>query len=224
MQSRTAVDRVMRVETAAASSQKWLARFRTAAVPDKMNELGLWLCDAILRRTYNGTYDPAIAFVHPARLTTLIKRTRRQLISRLQTLAFSTPTKTEICRLRSEGWAQHLGAIALSFARDGDVTIVAAVVRAAAHVNLFGGWLDDAEQYLFEQQLPNGAFGLLAAELKKSKIVDPDAVTMRSTVEVLWALAEVAARERRISGEPDFARRLAHSSRAHSRNIINYHV
>ena len=73
MQSRTATDRVMRVETAAASSQKWLERFRTAAVPDKMNELGLWLCDAILRRTYNGTYDPAIAFVHPARLTTLQK-------------------------------------------------------------------------------------------------------------------------------------------------------
>jgi hypothetical protein len=200
MQSRTAVDRVMRAETAAASSQKWLERFRTAAAPNKMNELGLWLCDAILRRTYNGTYDPTTGFVRPPGLTTLIKKTRRRLITTLQALAFSNPTKTEICQLRREGWAQHLGAIALSFARDGDVTIVAAVVRAAAHLNLFGEWLDDAEQYLFEQQLPDGTFGLLAAELKKSKIVEPDPVIMRLTVEVLWAFAEVGARERRISG------------------------
>jgi hypothetical protein len=101
-----------------------------------------------------------------------------------------------------------LGGIALSYARDGDLVVVAALLRVSAHVELQGPWLTEALGHLLDQQHSDGSFGLLAPELALSG--DPGGqprVAHRLTVEVLWALAEVAAARRRTRPPADDRRR-----------------
>jgi hypothetical protein len=79
--------------------------------------------------------------------------------------------------------------VALSYAGSGDLSVVAALVRAAACLGLDGPWLKEALVYLLDQQQSAGCFGLLA--LGPSLISTKDEIaeaSMRLTVEVLWAL------------------------------------
>jgi hypothetical protein len=87
-------------------------------------------------------------------------------------------------------WSKIFGGVALSYAGSGDLSVVAALVRAAACSGLDGPWLAEAMVYLLDQQQPAGCFGLLA--LGTSLTCTEGEITeasMRLTVEVLWALA-----------------------------------
>jgi hypothetical protein len=91
----------------------------------------------------------------------------------------------------SGGWAKMFGGVALSYARIGDLVLVAALVRAAGQLGLSDPWLQEATWYLLEQQRPDGGFGLFAAELAVGdQSVEESDLTLKATVEVLWALAE----------------------------------
>lgn len=88
-------------------------------------------------------------------------------------------------------WTQFLSGIALSYAREGDLSVVAAIVKACAHLNLKGEWISDATNFLLEQQQPEGYFGLFAREFAISHEEQKLNIILPLTVEVLWALAEL---------------------------------
>jgi hypothetical protein len=87
-------------------------------------------------------------------------------------------------------WSKILGGVALSYAGSGDLSVAAALVRAAACSGLDGSWLEEAVVYLLDQQQPAGCFGLLALGASLTSTEDELAeASLRLTVEVLWALA-----------------------------------
>jgi hypothetical protein len=94
-------------------------------------------------------------------------------------------------------WSEAFGGVALSFARTGDPSTTAGLLRTAAQLKLAHPWLDEAERFLLDQQTPEGSFGLFAREVAILGGHDAMVAHLSLTVEILWALAEVsAARER----------------------------
>jgi hypothetical protein len=160
-----------------------------------LHTLALWLCDRIERPEALGTSG------HPPPGGDLLRDpsaflggSRRDLLAFAQSVTLASPPSHPEHLADRRSWTRVLGATALSFARVGDLSAVAAVVRAAARLRLRGPWLDEALAYLLDQQQPEGSFGLLAPELALVRQPrDHSVLSLRLTAEVLWALAEVAA-------------------------------
>jgi hypothetical protein len=136
--------------------------------------------------------DP-IALPSLADFVTMDRGHLRTLLERISLVAMSSSRARASYR---ERWGQCFGGVALSYARMNDASVVAVLVRAAAHLHLRSTWLYEAEEYLLDQQQPEGYFGLLALE---SALLDKGPAAeaiLRLTVEVLWALAETTTLER----------------------------
>ena len=119
---------------------------------------------------------------------------RKEILALTNDISLSSQNTLLNNAVGQKEWAQIFGGIALSFAYFGDISVVAALVRAAASLNLKGTTLLEAQDYLLDQQQPDGTFGLFARELKQlqSETKSTEDVRLRLTVEVLWALAQVA--------------------------------
>ena len=86
------------------------------------------------------------------------------------------------------------GSIALSYAREGDASTTAGLLRASAQLRLAHPWLAEAECYLLDQQAPEGCFGFFARELTVLRSGGPPWMAhLNLSVEILMALAEVTA-------------------------------
>jgi len=95
---------------------------------------------------------------------------------------------------RQAAWSETFGSVALSYARAGDPSTTAALLRASAQLGLEHQWLVKAERFLLDQQTPEGCFGLFARELQMVRSEEPLwKPHLNFSVEVLWALAEVTA-------------------------------
>ncbi|HVO78755.1 MAG TPA: hypothetical protein VMT39_01930 [Candidatus Bathyarchaeia archaeon] len=95
---------------------------------------------------------------------------------------------------RQAVWSETFGGVALSYARAGDPSTTAALLRASAQLGLEHPWLMEAERFLLAQQTPEGCFGLFARELQMVRSEEPPWMPyLNFSVEVLWALAEVTA-------------------------------
>lgn len=98
---------------------------------------------------------------------------------------------------KQEAWSDIFGSVALSYARVGDVSTTAVLLRASAQLGLNHQWLVETARFLLDQQTPEGCFGLFARELK---MVTNDGAPwmphLNLTVEILWALAEVTGLHR----------------------------
>jgi hypothetical protein len=93
---------------------------------------------------------------------------------------------------KRQNWNEVFGSVALSYARAGDPSTTAVLLRTSAQLGLKHPWLVEAERFLLDQQAPEGCFGLFARELA---LVGGEGVPwmahLNLSVEVLWALAEV---------------------------------
>jgi hypothetical protein len=184
----------MSLTTSARRARRWLKATAPSKATAPLRRLGLWLCDRIERPEVAETTDtPSRGWRRLPSPSAILALGRRELLDLAQAIALSSPpTRPDVVGDR-RSWARILGGTALSFARVGDVSAVASLVRAAARLRLRGPWLDEAQAYLLDQQQPDGSFGLLAPELalvRRSR--DRTALAFRVTAEVLWAFAEVA--------------------------------
>lgn len=186
------------LRTAARGAKTWLSVTEPKDETEvALQELGLWLCDQIS--------CPAAQLIRldeePVNWLTLdafVNASRGELLYFLQAVILSARGSWLADLWERELWAQFMGGIALSYARVNDVVVVAALIRAAAHLDISGAWLTDVQRYLLDQQQPDGSFGLLDQEIAVINQKDPKRnVVMRLTVEVLWALAEMSAQRRR---------------------------
>ncbi len=189
---------------AALSAKKWLL---SAADEDQttapLRELGVWLSDRIQFNVPGVTSFEQNSFDLPP-LNSFVTMARDDVLKIVQSISVSVYPTEIVNNSERESWAKFMGGVALSYARSGDVAVVAALVRAAAHLDLEHQWLNDALGYVLDQQQPDGSFGLLALEVA---LLGQDQLThkaiIRLTVEVLWAIAEVSAqRQRQIITEP----------------------
>ncbi len=174
---------------AARSAREWLeAQAPQDDSARALRDLGLLLCDEVVHpriRSMNERQEEQ----HLPPAAELVQMQRRALLDLMQRVTLGEPGAPASV---GEGDARILGALALSYARDGDVSCVAAIVRAAAHASLRDARFEESVDYLVDQQRLDGSFGLLAPEfaaLPGRAARDP---TKRLTVEVLWALAEGA--------------------------------
>jgi hypothetical protein len=196
------------LRAAATKARVWLEHCASEQRRDRLIDLGIWLCAVIHKPYLKGPDVIAVTQnVLPAPLA-LVEMERQELLALAQAVTLSGGSTQKIQVRDRECSARIFGGIALSYARCGDLVAVAAVVRMAASLELQGPWLTAALRHLLDQQQPNGSFGLLAPEL--ALLEDPKSepqVTARLTVEVLWALAEVAVARYKIQN----------SSRRHSK-------
>lgn len=124
---------------------------------------------------------------------------RQELMSLLQGIILDDASGREVDPAREAELRELLAGLAVSYAREGDVSMVAALVRASGQMGFSGPWLDDVVDFLDAQCCPAGAFGLFAIEADQLKlssegILDGSAL-LRTTVEVLWAFAAVFGEE-----------------------------
>jgi len=159
-----------------------------------MRELGLLLAKRIEERKSGPLVQGERSGFNPA-LFDLLFLERQELTRLLQGISLDDEPGREVDPARRLELCELLAGLAVSYARDGDVSIVATLVRALGQMGFSGPWLDDAVDFLEAQSCPAGAFGLLAIEadqlkLKSEGILDGSGL-LRTTVEVLWAFAAV---------------------------------
>ncbi|WP_347553106.1 hypothetical protein ABFG93_21245 (plasmid) [Pseudalkalibacillus hwajinpoensis] len=183
-----------RLKKAAERAQQWLQNVNAEdSQYVAMSEIGLWFCERIY-------LDKSVLMEDKSRkvnLTSpisLIEMDRKEILALTKDISLSSQNILPDNIEGKQEWAQIFGGIALSFAHYGDISVVAALVRAAASLNLNGTLLLEAQDYLLDQQQPDGTFGLLDREVKQlqSETKSNEDVRLGLTVEVLWALAQVA--------------------------------
>lgn len=182
--------------TATSRADDWLRRTPAAtAEMEALRRLGLVFCEHAAGGAdgWQPQTDDPIVLPRPASFMTM---DRGRLLALSERLSLGAPEMWHVRASYRERWGRYFGGVALSYARMGDASMVAVLVRAAAHLHLWNAWLCEAEEYLLDQQQPEGYFGLLAQE---SASLDEGAAReaiLRLTVEVVWALAETATLER----------------------------
>jgi len=88
-----------------------------------------------------------------------------------------------------------LGGIALSYARERDLIVVAALIRIAGRLSLRVSLLDEACEFLLDQQSDNGSFGLFASESLQVKAASALQLSrLRLTVDAVSALSSYLER------------------------------
>lgn len=177
------------IRVAGRRARRWLGSAATSS-PEAvaLQKLGTLLCERIT----DGVAPPLAGSVPGIRFPTpeeFVVLPRDDLL-RLAQIASVGERGTAHGRNQMAVWSKIFGGVALSYAGSGDLSVVAAQVRAAACSGLDGPWLAEAVVYLLDQQQPAGCFGLLALGTSltctEGEIAE---ASLRLTVEVLWALA-----------------------------------
>jgi hypothetical protein len=180
---------VGRIRTASRRAQRWLDSAATSS-PEAvaLQKLGILLCERIT----DGAAPPLAGSVPGIRYPKPEKFVVLPRADLLQLAQVASIGKRGAAHGRNQVvvWSKILGGVALSYAGSGDLSVTAALVRAAACSGLDGSWLEEAVVYVLDQQQPAGCFGLLALGTSLTSTEGEIAeASLRLTVEVLWALA-----------------------------------
>lgn len=159
-----------------------------------MRKLGLLLAKRIEERKPGPLVQDEENNFRPA-LFDLLFGKRQELMILLQGGTLYDTSGRDVDSAKKAELRELLAGLAVSYAREGDVSMAATLVRASGQMGFAGPWLDDVVDFLDAQCCPAGAFGLLAIEADQLKlssegILDGSAL-LRTTVEVLWAFAAV---------------------------------
>lgn len=179
-------------KNAAVRAQHWIIRSNLNEESKSLQQLGLLLCDRIKRSQSFNTGNNEAIFSLPD-IGGFVRMIRSDLLKMTYEICLAPKENCRIGNLTVKMWSKAFGGIALSYAKVGDLSMVAAIVRSAAHLGFSHTWLNESEIFLLDQQQPDGSFGLLALEielLKNELLAKQD--QLRLTVEVLWALTERA--------------------------------
>ena len=179
--------------TATARAEEWLQKLLPRTSEAKaLRSLGLLCCERIragIALCGKGSRAP----VRLPGIAAFIAMERAETLAVCRSIAMASRASRRGA-MGCEGWKEVFGSVALSYARTGDSSTTAALLRAAAQLGLGHPWLAEAERFLLNQQNPTGSFGLFARELALlGNEGSPDAIYLSLSVEILWALAEVAA-------------------------------
>lgn len=150
-----------------------------------LRSLGLLMCERKLQ--WRGLMQTGVTPVRIPALRTLLRMSRSGLLRLMMKLAVAPPAADATTgMLRCSGL---LGDLAISCARQADLTLVAAIVRAAGTMRVRDRALDEALMFLFAQQSQSGAFGLLAEEGSEPNLYEGriTASQLRATVDILSA-------------------------------------
>jgi hypothetical protein len=191
--------KVKGLKRSVSTARQWLETANPHSKEGKsMRELGLWLCDQA-RLGLNGNIGVGGDVLKLPRMSRFVGLDRSELLKLAEDITVRSKRSVSLTPLERDEWTRLLGAMAISNAKAGDVVVVAAMVRVAARLDLQGNWLLASQHFLLAQQQPDGSFGMLAAEMEflRGKKRANELATLRLTVEVLWALAELAASNRR---------------------------
>lgn len=129
-------------------------------------------------------------------LTALVGMSRGEVVALANRMTLAAAVPPALDGTGDAERARFLGALALSYAQEHDLPCVAALLRIGIRLGLDDPWLAEAQDYLVDQQQPDGRFGLLSAELRTRSNGSAEEAILRLHVEILWALNEVAAAAR----------------------------
>lgn len=172
------------------NAERWIKSLEISEENRALRELGLLFCDSIHKKemllTTEKTNDIHDIITSPA---DLINLTRDELIHLTQQIEFSNTENWRIDKTTQETWSQFLSGLVLSYAKEGDLSIVAILIRMGVTLNLHGEWLEEAANFLIVQQQPEGYFGLFFEEIRNMEQEQKNMFLLRLTVDILWALA-----------------------------------
>lgn len=155
-----------------------------------LQQLGLFLCDRIKCGGIIPRVSEGVIFQLPA-LKDFVCMNRCDILEMVNRACLVGKNDYQINRSDKYMWGRIFGGMALSFARVGDPSVVAALLRSAAHLDLNDPWIDESEIFILDQQQPDGSFGLMAPELAlQQDDLSAYECRLRLTVEILWAFVE----------------------------------
>ncbi|PGU19073.1 hypothetical protein [Bacillus thuringiensis] len=179
----------------AKQAEQWLQNIKCSN-SELMNlrDIGLMFCEMIFmekNNKLNSLRSTEISCDYPEDFPlSLLQMKRNDILLLAMNMSLY---KCESILFSKQEWAQIIGGVSLSYARHGDVPVVAALVRIAAILQLDSSLLADSYSYLLDQQEPDGTFGVFAREWELcSKSEEEEHIKLRLTVEVLWSLVEMS--------------------------------
>ncbi|MFY0802053.1 hypothetical protein [Peribacillus frigoritolerans] len=153
---------MLRITKAAKHAEQWLQSIQSSNSEIRnLRDMGLMFCETIFTqndtlkslRTTESSYDYPKGFP-----LSLLQMERNDILSLAMNMSFSK-SKFKLSSKQQKEWAQIIGGISLSYARYGDVPVVAALVRIAKLLEFDNSLLVDAHSFLMDQQEPDGTFG-----------------------------------------------------------------
>ncbi|WP_242273011.1 hypothetical protein [Bacillus cereus group sp. BfR-BA-01538] len=181
----------------AIKSKKWLKNMKVSSNKELAQQsIGILFCDQIISPKIEVKKIQAQTLNLPKSPFSLVTMNKIELLELFQSISISNLEQWKVNHQEREQLGKVLGFLAISYANTEDLSVVAALIRAAAHLNLDNHWLHHALIYLIDQQQPDGCFGFITSELAFQGREGPESsLVLRLTIEVLWALAEVSNRE-----------------------------
>jgi hypothetical protein len=158
-------DRTKARLAAVARARPWLESL-DPVMPDasSLRGLGLMCCANLAAGTglYSKTGPSRVRLPPPARFVAM---ERTKLVALCNAISRSFDRERPLTGQREGFWSEMFGAVAQSYARVGDISTTAALLRSAAQLGLSHIWLAQCEGFLLDQQAPEGNFGLITREL-----------------------------------------------------------
>lgn len=171
--------------------ERWIKSIEVSDGNRELCNLGLLFCNSIYKGKLLLTTEKTNNVNRILKLPTdLINFNRDELLIFSQQLDISNIESWNTSNEEKEIWSQFLGGIAISYAIEGDLSVVAALVKAAAILNLNGKEIIEASNFILDQYQSEGYFGLYSEEINHLNKEQRTNFFLRLTVEVLWALAE----------------------------------
>jgi len=184
-----------RHENSMTAAGQWLKSLDTAEIAPNnqaLYTLAVKLCDRefLFHTVVEASGSPKINLSSPGALLSM----RRPALLRLLLKAVAA-SKILWPEWPKEEVACLLGGIALSYARERDLIVVAALIRIAGRLSLRVSLLDEACEFLLDQQSDNGSFGLFASESLQVKAASALQLSrLRLTVDAVSALSSYLER------------------------------
>lgn len=181
-------------ERAIKRAESWLNGLRPSTREARaLRRLGLLCCKHLASGVGLGGRGRSTVLRLPA-VGVFVTLGRDRTLALCRSISLASLRARQMGAKKRKTWSEMFGSVALSYARVGDPSTTAVLLRASAQLGLTHPWLVEAERYLLDQQTPEGSFGLFARELTLVGSHEPLWMAhLNLSVEVLWALAEVTA-------------------------------
>ncbi|MGH1051726.1 hypothetical protein [Bacillus cytotoxicus] len=176
---------IAKIFSAINRAQDWLHETTPVSEKEKsLHALSMILCTQIKDVEHNPNYiiHPKVELPPPFKMVLMSLSEFRTFI---HTINFCNPETLYVAPSIIGDWSRILEGLALSYARDRDVLTVAGILRCAIRLKIEDRWLDIAQNFLLDQQQPDGSFGFFKPELVDTEI------RLRYMTETLWALTEI---------------------------------
>lgn len=176
--------------TSVGKAREWFLN-TPSSLGKELRSLGILLCDSTLSGKLVDLCNDNKGFTFPEPFI-ILHMNRIELIKLMKDISLLNSEQIHLKKNERNIWSFIIDALIASYARTGDLEVVAILIRASTRLSLKIKYINEAMNFLLNHQNINGCFGLLGREnIELHGTQKEPFIFLRLTVEVIWTITEI---------------------------------